>query len=46
MILPFTVLLRLDCVLASDKANVLAVHDRRKGKIENLDPQLRRARGS
>ncbi len=45
VILPFTVLRRLDCVLAANKANVLAIHAKYKGKIENLDPQLRRASG-
>ncbi len=45
VILPFTVLRRLDCVLADNKADVLAVHGKYKGKIENLDPQLRRASG-
>ncbi len=45
VILPFTVLRRLDCVLAPTKARVLAVQARYKDKIENLDPQLRRASG-
>jgi len=43
VILPFTVLRRLDCVLAPTKAKVLAVQAKYRGKIENLDPQLRRA---
>ena len=45
VILPLTVLRRLDCVLAPTKAKVLAVQAKYKGKIENLDPQLRRASG-
>jgi len=45
VILPLTVLRRLDCVLAPTKAKVLEVQARYKGKIENLDPQLRRASG-
>jgi len=45
VILPLTVLRRLDCVLARTKARVLQVQARYKGKIENLDPQLRRASG-
>ena len=42
VILPLTVLRRLDSVLAPTKRKVLAVH---RGRIENLDPQLRRASG-
>jgi len=45
VILPFTVLRRLDCVLAPTKTKVLGVQGKYKGKIENLDPQLRRASG-
>lgn len=45
VILPLTVLRRLDCVLAPTKPQVLAVHARYQGKIENLDGQLRRASG-
>jgi type I restriction enzyme M protein len=45
VILPLTVLRRLDCVLAPTKAKVLQVQAKYKGKIENLDPQLRRASG-
>lgn len=45
VILPLTVLRRLDCVLAPTKPEVLAVQAKYKGKIENLDPQLRRASG-
>ena len=43
VILPLTVLRRLDCVLASTKEKVLATQARFTGKLENLDPQLRRA---
>ena len=45
VILPLTVLRRLDCVLAPRKQKVLAVQARFKGKLDNLDPQLRRASG-
>ena len=45
VILPLTVLRRLDCVLAPAKPKVLAVQTRFKGKLDNLDPQLRRAAG-
>jgi type I restriction enzyme M protein len=45
VILPLTVLRRLDCVLAPTKAKVLEVQARYKGRIENLGPQLRRASG-
>ncbi|MBD3236032.1 MAG: N-6 DNA methylase, partial [Candidatus Eisenbacteria bacterium] len=45
VILPLTVLRRLDCVLAPTKEKVLAVQAKYKGKIENLDPQLRKASG-
>ena len=45
VILPFTVLRRIDCVLAPTKQEVLAVNARLKGKIENLYPQLCRASG-
>lgn len=40
VILPLTVLRRLDCVLAPTKERVLEVQARYKGQIENLDPQL------
>jgi type I restriction enzyme M protein len=43
VILPLTVLRRLDCVLAPTKQKVLETNARLKGKLENLDPQLRRA---
>jgi len=45
VILPLTVLRRLDCVLAPTKAKVLEVQARYKGKVENLDGQLSRASG-
>ena len=46
VILPLTVLRRLDCVLAPTKDKVLAKQAELKGKkLENLDPQLRRASG-
>ena len=45
VILPLTVLRRLDCVLAPTKRKVLAVQARFKGKLDKLDPQLRRASG-
>jgi len=45
VILPLTVLRRLDCVLAPTKARVLQTQARFKGKLENLDPQLRKASG-
>lgn len=43
MILPLTVLRRLDCVLAPTKAKVLETQAKYKGKLEDLGPQLRRA---
>ena len=45
VILPLTVLRRLDCVLAPTKRKVLAAQTRFKGRLDNLDPQLRRASG-
>ena len=45
VILPFTVLRRIDCVLEPTKPAVLAAHARLKGKLENLAPQLRKASG-
>jgi type I restriction enzyme M protein len=46
VILPFTVLRRLDCVLADTKAKVLAKHDQIKGgQVKNLDPLLNRVSG-
>ena len=45
VILPLTVLRRLDCVLAPTKRKVLAVQAKYKGRLDNLEPQLRRASG-
>ena len=45
VILPLTVLRRLDCVLAEKKGQVLATQARLKDRLDNLDPQLRRASG-
>ncbi len=45
VILPLTVLRRLDCVLAPTKEKVLARNAELKRKLENLDPQLRKASG-
>src|SRR6266850_44979 len=46
VILPLTVLRRLDCVLAPTKERVLAKQAELRGrKLENLDAQLRRASG-
>jgi type I restriction enzyme M protein len=46
VILPLTVLRRLDCVLAPTKAKVLAKQaELRDRKLENLDKQLRRTSG-
>ena len=45
VILPLTVLRRLDCVLAPTKRKVLAVQARFKGRLDNLEGQLERASG-
>ncbi len=45
IILPLTVLRRLDCVLAGTKVKVLAKQGELSGKLQNLDPQLRRIAG-
>src|SRR3954451_7861364 len=45
VILPLTVLRRLDCVLAPTKKRVLEANAKFKGKLDNIDPQLRRASG-
>src|SRR5437588_1608630 len=46
VILPLTVLRRLDCVLARTKQKVLGKQAELRGrKLENLDPQLRRVSG-
>ncbi len=46
VILPFTVLRRIDCVLEPTKEKVLALNAKLKSKgLENRDPQLRKAAG-
>ena len=45
VILPLTVLRRLDCVLAPTKPKVLAVHAKYRNRIEDLRGQLRKASG-
>jgi type I restriction enzyme M protein len=45
VILPLTVLRRVDCVLAPTKPAVLEANARLRGKLENLDAQLQRASG-
>jgi len=46
VILPLTVLRRLDCVLAEKKEKVLGKQAELKGmKLDNLDPQLRKVSG-
>src|SRR4030043_184873 len=46
VILPLTVLRRLDCVLAPTKSHVLETQAKLKDKkLENLDPQLRKPAG-
>lgn len=45
VILPLTVLRRIDCVLAPTKPAVLETYEKLRGKLENLDPPLRRASG-
>jgi type I restriction enzyme M protein len=45
VILPLTVLRRIDCVLEPTKEAVLKAHGRLKGKLENLAPQLCKASG-
>ena len=45
VILPLTVLRRLDCVLEPTKDQVLETNTRLKGKLENLAPQLQAASG-
>jgi len=45
VILPLTVLRRIDCVLAPTKQAVLDKNSKYKGKLDNLDPQLRAASG-
>ncbi len=45
VILPLVVLRRLDCVLEPNKDKVLATLDRLQGKVDNIDPLLRKASG-
>src|SRR5207248_8944264 len=45
VILPLTVLRRLDCVLTPTKSRVLGTNAKLQGKLENLEPQLRKASG-
>jgi len=45
IILPFTVLRRIDCVLEPTKTAVLQAHARYKAELPNLDPVLRKASG-
>ena len=45
VILPFTVLRRLDCVLAPTKKKVLETNAKFKGKLDKPDAQLRKASG-
>ncbi len=45
VILPLTVLRRIDCVLAPTKAEVPETQAKLYGKLDNLDPQLRHASG-
>src|SRR6267143_4771045 len=45
VIIPLTVLRRLDCVLAPTKAKVMETQARFKGKLDDLGGQLRKASG-
>ncbi len=45
VILPFTVLRRIDLVLAPTKAKVLQTYNKLHGKLDNLHPQLCKASG-
>jgi type I restriction enzyme M protein len=45
VILPLTVIRRLDCVLEPTKDAVLSRHKQLAGRIENLEPVLRAAAG-
>ena len=45
VILPLTVLRRLDCVLEPTKAAVLERAERLRGRVENIDPVLRSVSG-
>src|SRR3990167_8098281 len=45
VILPLTVLRRLDCALEKTKLNVLKKHEQYKGKLEDTDGILKQASG-
>jgi type I restriction enzyme M protein len=45
VILPFTVLRRIDAVLAPTRQKVHETYTKLKGKLDNLDPQLCKASG-
>lgn len=45
VILPLTVLRRIDCVLGPTKDEVLMTYHKYKDKLDNLDPQLCKASG-
>jgi type I restriction enzyme M protein len=45
VILPLTVLRRVDCVLAPRKEKVLKAVAKFRGKLDNLEPQLRKTSG-
>lgn len=45
VILPLTVLRRIDCVLKDTKEKVLSDYNKYKGKLKDLDPILRKASG-
>src|SRR5438045_5639421 len=45
VILPLTVLRRIDCVLQPTKEHVLEINAKLKGKLDNLAPQLCKASG-
>jgi len=45
VILPFTVLRRIDCVLAPTKEKVLQINAKLRGRLENVAPQLCKASG-
>ena len=45
VILPFTVLRRIDSVLAPTRQHVHETYNKLKGKLDNLDPQLCKASG-
>jgi type I restriction enzyme M protein len=45
VILPLTVLRRIDCVLAPTKDEVLKTYHKYKDKLDNLDPSLCKASG-